>query len=108
MEAAWRLVWALPLVVATGAAVVLFLRRIIAPVGRSQFAAQRLRVRETISLSEHSRAHLIEVDDRAYLLVESSQTMHLQPVAALATETSVAVANVSVPWLRRLYRAAAR
>jgi hypothetical protein len=85
MNSMWRLLWALPLVLAVGAAAMLVLRRFLAP-PTSPRGASRVAVRETLALSDHTRVHLLEIDGGGYLVVESTQSATLQPMAARVRE----------------------
>jgi len=82
-DALWRLAWALPMVLAIGVASVLVLRRWVVP-HRQGEATGRLRVLESLPLSDDTRLYVIDVDRRPLLLVESSREITLQDVAAAA------------------------
>jgi flagellar biogenesis protein FliO len=76
-----RLLWALPLVLLVGLATVLLLRRVLQLPGRKQGGTSRLRSGETLQLSQHTRAHLIELDGASYLVVESTQRASLHALS---------------------------
>lgn len=100
MDALLRLAWALPLVLFTGTVLVLLLKRIIKPLPSSAAVAQRLSLRESLSVSEETRVHLIDLDGAACLLVESTRqtTLHLT-----ATGAKASVSPAGPRWMRRLY-----
>jgi flagellar biogenesis protein FliO len=79
MDALWRLAWALPLVLAVGAAAILVLKYFVIPAQAARRSARRIELRESLPLSDETRIHLIEVDRRAYLVVESTRQTTLQP-----------------------------
>lgn len=100
----WRLAWALPLVLAVGFVAVLLLKRFGLPVQAvAEEAARRMNLRESLTLSEDTRVHLIEVDRKTYLVVESARQAVLQPseVAAVPVRTMPA-------WAQRLYKSRSR
>ena len=96
-----RLLWALPLVLLVGVAAALMLRRIVKPAVHSPGSILRLILRESLQLSEHTRVHLIELDNDSYLLVESMQhaALHGPP-----TGNSGAPAKLASAWMQRLYK----
>ncbi|HEY5760122.1 MAG TPA: hypothetical protein VIU34_30075 [Steroidobacter sp.] len=100
MDALLRLVWALPLVLLTGAVLVLLLKRVMKPLHSSAAFAQRLSLRESLSVSDETRVHLIDLDGTACLLVESTRqaTLHLPAVGAKAS-----VSPAGPRWMQRLY-----
>ena len=104
MDAAWRLIWALPLVLALGTAAILVLRRFIAPKAAAANVSRAL-TRGTLTLSEHTRVYLVEVDGRPFLVVESAQQAALHALAP-AAEASRAAARA--PWLQRVLSGAPR
>lgn len=101
MNALWRLLWALPLVLAAGVAAMLVLRRFIVPAAREKRVARML-ARETLSLSDQTRVHLVEVDGACYLIVESTQNAALQPLSGHARSQ----VRSQPAWLRHLSGAA--
>src|SRR5262249_5356339 len=103
MNALWRLVWALPLVLATGAAVMLLLRRVV-PIPGNVRAAAQLKVRETLNLSDETRVHLVEIERQRFLVVESSRNAVLQSVQASA-QLADAKPRLGPAWARRLLQA---
>jgi flagellar biogenesis protein FliO len=108
MDAAWRLAWALPLVLLVGAAAVLLLRRFVLPTQPATLQRQRLSRRESLSLSQETRVHLIEVDGKPYLLVESARQALLQSTSSPTAEPSRPSAGFGPSWARRLFRAGPR
>ena len=105
MDTLWRLAWALPLVAAIGAATVLVLRRFLVPGNKAGRAAQPLNARASLELSDHTRVHLIEVEGRAYLLVESTQQVTLQPLTVQAGDVARPSRVLASAWMRVLHRA---
>ena len=106
MDALWRLVWALPLVLLTGAGVALLLRRVTTFNQLTTTAASRMSVQETMTLSDQTRVHLIEVDRQAYLLVESTQTTTLQvAMSPVGVPASSVRTRLSPPWARLFFKA---
>jgi flagellar biogenesis protein FliO len=81
MDALWRLLWALPLVLALGAAAVLLLKRFIGPVAAARRLGRRMSACESVALSDETRVHLLEVDGKAWLVVESSRHATVQSAA---------------------------
>lgn len=78
MTALWKLAWALPVVTITGLVVMLLMKRVLVRGAAHNRPSQRLRSRETLQVSEQTRLHLVELDGKPYLLVESSQHAQLQ------------------------------
>ena len=103
MDTLWRLAWALPLVLTVGFAVVLMLKRFVVPTAAASQALQRMRLRESLSLPDDTRVHLIEVDRQAYLIIESARHTLLQSVEAQRTPVRGAP-----PWMQRFYKAGSR
>jgi flagellar biogenesis protein FliO len=106
MDALWRLLWALPLVLAMALAAAFVLRRFVGTQRPGSRAAQRVSSRESLALSDSTRVHLIEVDGAGYLVVESSQHATLQPLEAAGVRRSHAAHGSA--WLRRLQETRAR
>jgi flagellar biogenesis protein FliO len=107
METLWRLAWALPLVLATGVVAVLTLRRFVVPTQGASQQAQRMNLRESLSLSDDTRVHLIEIDRQMFLVVESSRQTVLK--SAPVASTLVHPPNRYGPaWMQRLYKAGSR
>jgi len=99
-----RLLWALPLVLMTGIAIMLLLRRVLPLPASSATDIAPLAVRHSLTLADDTRVHLLEVDRKSYLLVESSRQALLQPV-----ETTRTVPPPAAPaWLQRMYKSEAR
>jgi len=73
-----RLLWALPLVLLTGAGIVLLLRRTLGSHQIGSKGRERMSLRESVSVSQDTRIHLLQVDRQSYLLVESSRVTSLQ------------------------------
>lgn len=86
MDAIWKLTWALPLVLLTGLVVVLLLKRVM-NVPAAEGSVQRLRNRESLTLSGHTRLHLVEVDGKPLLLIESDRATQLQALEAGGPQT---------------------
>ena len=103
----WRLVWALPLVLVTGAAAMLLLKRILTPAGTSVEHGRHLTLRESLIISDGTRMHLIEVDRQKYLLVESATDTVLECVVASADHSSQRPFS-GPPWAQRLARSLLR
>ena len=107
METLWRLAWALPLVLVTGVVAVLTLRRFVVPTQGTSQPAQRMNLRESLSLSDDTRVHLIEIDGQVFLVVESLRHTLLQ--SAPIASTPVRPPNRYGPaWMQRLYKAGSR
>lgn len=105
----WRLAWALPLVLMVGAAVVLVLRRFVVPTASAAVPTQRMRMLESLPLSDDTRVHLIEVDGRAYLVVESARHAVLQSAAPLqAGDASRLPIRFGPAWAQRFWRGGPR
>lgn len=107
METLWRLAWALPLVLLTGMVAVLTLRRFVVPTQGTGQQTQRMNLRESLSLSDDTRVHLIEIDRQVLLIVESSRHTLLQ--SAPVASTPVHPPNrYGSAWMQRLYKAGSR
>jgi flagellar biogenesis protein FliO len=107
MDALWRLLWALPLVLALGAAAVLLLKRFVAPAGAPARPGRRMSACESVALSDETRVHLVEIDGKTWLVVESSRHATAQATATQVGEAR-ATAPLAPPWVRRLYGAKLR
>jgi flagellar biogenesis protein FliO len=101
MNSLLRLLWALPLVLAIGAAAMLVLRRLLASAMPPR-GASRVAVRETLALSDHTRVHLLEIDGSGFLVVESTQSATLQPMAARVREPAGGPGRSRPRWLGEL------
>jgi hypothetical protein len=100
MESAWRLIWALPLVLSLGAAAIILIRRVTSPQA-PPLSSARLRLCESLQLSAETHLHLVEVDERVHLVIESTR-----PVVQHWPDTSAATAGSPAhPWLVRLPKA---
>jgi flagellar biogenesis protein FliO len=102
MNALWRLTWALPLVLAVGAAAMIVLRRFVVPAASEKRGVQRMTICEMLPLSEHTQVHLIEVDGSSYLIVESTQNAALEPLLVTTREPSRRHVPLQPAWLRHL------
>jgi flagellar biogenesis protein FliO len=78
MDALWRLLWALPLVLALGVAAVLLLKRFVGPASAARWPGRRMSACESVALSDETRLHLLEIDGKAWLVVESSRHATVQ------------------------------
>jgi hypothetical protein len=107
MDTLLRLAWALPLVLLTGAAVMLLLRHFVRPVQPTIQVAPRMSLRESMTVSNDTRVHLVVADGQTYLLVESAGGTVLQPTQPKPAHDARLVAN-GPPWARRLLKAASR
>jgi flagellar biogenesis protein FliO len=101
------LAWALPLVLFVGTVVMLILRHFVqpAPVRISQ---QRLTLRSSLSLSEKTCVHLLDVDGKEFLVVESAQQADVQPLATTASEPVRRASGLNAAWLQRFQKGGAR
>ena len=106
MDTLWRLVWALPLVLITGAAIVCVLKQVIVRNGASQSETRRMQLRESLCVSPQTRVHLVELDRRPYILVESEHGTVLQAAGAGTSESSRSRTVATRPGLRRFLEAA--
>lgn len=100
MNALWRLLWALPLVLAIGAASMLVLRRFVVPAAREKPGVRRMVARETLPLSAQTRVHLVEVDGSSYLILESTHNAALQSLTTPRREASHTTGRSQPTWLR--------
>ena len=80
MDALWRLTWALPVVLLTGIAVMLVLKRWMAPECRlgGRTAKAVMSLRESLSVSDQTHVYLIAVGRQEYVLVESARNAVIQ------------------------------
>ena len=107
-EGLLRLAWALPAVLAVGVLLMLLLRRFTGsmPV---ESQSRRLHLRDSLTVSDETRVHLLEVDGKPHVLVESSRRADLTVLHSVPSAGLVQAARVSrtpirnVPrWLQRL------
>ncbi len=105
MDTLWRMAWALPLVLGIGFLAALVLKRFGASASPPAPEAWRIRLHESLSLSNDTRVHVIEVDRQAYMLVESSLQATLQAVSAApakVVEAPPMSSRASPAWVQRL------
>ncbi len=100
LDTVWRIMWALPLVLAVGMVAVLILRRFLGPAKHMHRKAQRMSLHESLSVSDDTRVHLIEVDGGRYLIVESARQAALQALNGGAGDVARSTAQLRLPWLR--------
>lgn len=103
METMWRLAWALPSVLLVGVGVALILKRfVVAADGAQAAAVRRIHLRESLTLSEDTRMHLIELDRQAYFVVESKQHITVEIAARDVAAATRMPARLAPPWLQQL------
>lgn len=108
METIWRLAWAMPLVLMVGAGMALILKRFVVPGQQPRTQpARRMSVCESLSLSEDTRVHLIEVDCQTFLVVESARHTTVEPARHEAIERAPARGAFGPRWLQH-YQVRAR
>lgn len=99
----WRLVWALPLVIAIGVALIYWLKKLGLGQGGGGQPAQPI-VRSSTALSEHTRVLVVEVDQRAFVVFESDTHIAVQPQDTHAhppmRHPFMAGSAVTFPWRR--------
>jgi hypothetical protein len=105
-ETLWRLAWALPLVLVLGAAAAWAVGR-LGGAGASHAEAARLRHVESLSVSEGLRVHLLELDRRPLVVVESALHAVQLDVAGLEAVRPRAPERSASARLRRLFGKAA-
>ncbi|HKU15151.1 MAG TPA: hypothetical protein VJQ52_12205 [Steroidobacteraceae bacterium] len=105
-DALLRLAWALPLVLGIGVAAALVLKRFVVPVASGTPQGQRLSLRESLAVSADTRLHLLEVDGRTHLLVESARATVLQWTPA--ADAPRAPGPFVPRWAQRFYKGAPR
>jgi flagellar biogenesis protein FliO len=105
MDTVLRLAWALPLVLAVGVVTLLMLRPLLAQSGPATRPVERMSVRESLPLSDDTRVHLIEVDGKTYLVVESTRQAVLQPAQLQSGVAPHASSRSASDWIQRLRRA---
>ena len=101
MDMLWRLTWVLPFTVLVGGGIILLLRQIL---GQGKFAPrtlQRMVKQESLIVSDDTRLHLLEVDGRPYVLVESVRSATLHDVPSVS-QPAGSRGGLPVPWLRGL------
>lgn len=108
MDTLLRLAWALPLVLTMGAAVMFLLKQVVRPGQPTNPVALRLSLRESMSVSNDTRLHLVVADGQTWLLVESPGGTVLQPTQPKAAHETRLPGTVGPPWARRLLKAASR
>jgi flagellar biogenesis protein FliO len=70
-----RLLWALPLVLGVGVLGILALKRWLVLLGRAPSAGSALALQQSLALSERATAHLLQVDGRRLLVVETASAV---------------------------------
>ena len=106
MDALLRLAWALPLVLGIGIAAAFVLKRFVVPAASAAPQGQRLNLRESLAISEETRLHLLEVDGKAHLVIESARQTVLQWAPALDAPRAP---GPFVPrWAQRFHKAEPR
>jgi flagellar biogenesis protein FliO len=100
MDILIRLAWALPLVLAVGLAAMLVLRRFVVPAAGGSGPTRRMSVRESLALSDETRAHLVEIDGKPYLIVESLRRTALEPLQVGVAEPRRSAGVSHARWLR--------
>jgi len=70
-----RLLWALPLVLVIGVAAIWALKRWLHLLERAPGAAAPLSLKQSLSLSDRATAHVLEVEGRRFVVVESAQAI---------------------------------
>ena len=108
MDSLWRLIWALPMVLLTGVAVALLLKRVVQPPPGPARLAARMSVRESMPVSNDTRVHLIESDGQTYLLVESPGGTVLQATQSRASEGKRPRVGLGPRWARHFLKAVSR
>jgi len=101
MDTLWRLVWALPLVLLIGVAVMFVLKRFMLPMHTKTHQALRMNLCESISLSNATRVHLIEVDHQPYLIAESTPHTALQLLLPQTSEGARESRRWGLSWMQR-------
>lgn len=104
MDALTRLIWALPLVLLMGLGVVLLLRRFVVPVPLQQQHRSRMKLSESLTLSDYTCAHLIEIDGRTYAVIESTRQLTFHALAAQVHELPRVSTLFRPAWLQGLGR----
>jgi flagellar biogenesis protein FliO len=104
-DALWRLLWALPLVVLVGAAIMLALRQLLPRLPAT--GTHPMTVRQSLVLSDETRVHLLQVDGRSYVVMESSRNSVLQAVQAASDRPQPAPSGRPA-WMRHIYMSGAR
>lgn len=97
MELVLRLAWALPLVLAVGLVTLLILKRFLVPGAAVLRQTQRMRLDASLPLSDDTCVHLIEVEGKPYLILESTRQAALHPMPPQSAPD----------WIQRLYKARA-
>jgi len=95
----WRLTWALPFTVLLGGGIILLLKQILRQGKFAGRALQRMVKRESLIVSDDTRLHLVEVDGRPYVLVESTRSAALQ-YAPPGPQPAGLRGGLPAPWLR--------
>ncbi len=70
-----RLAWALPLVLVIGVAAIWALKRWLLLLGRASAPGAALALEQSLSLSERATAHVLNVQGRRVLVVESANAI---------------------------------
>jgi hypothetical protein len=71
-DSLWRLAWALPLVLTLGVVAMLVLKRVLSAGGPLEVAAEDLVLQRSLKLSETATAHVIAVEGKKLMIVEST------------------------------------
>lgn len=105
MNTLWKLTWALPLVLTIGGVAVLVLKRFVVPARPADRAGPRMTLCESLSLSDETRVHLIEVERKPYVVIESDRHAVLQSMLPQAGEATRLPMLGGPAWMKRLYQA---
>lgn len=95
----WRLAWALPFVLVAGLVTMLALKRIVARPS-AMTTQRRVTLCESLEVSDATSVHLLEVDGKPYLVVESSRQSTLQSASTQQDTQRIPRAN----WLQRILK----
>jgi flagellar biogenesis protein FliO len=108
MDTVWRVTWALPLVLTVGVIAVLVLRRFVVPAQSPDWQVRRMSVRESITLSDDTRVYLIDIDSRAFVVVESAKQALLQAVQPVANDSTGSSTRFGPRWMPGFNKAGPR
>jgi flagellar biogenesis protein FliO len=93
-----RLLWALPLVLIFGVAGIWLLKRWLALLARPPARAEALAITQSLPLSDRSTAHLLTVDGRRLLVVESTSTINTVELDGAKPMRARSGSTIFRPW----------
>lgn len=104
-EALWRLLWALPTVLVAGALIVALLRRLSGTAPKPEVKS-RLRLVESLGVSDRTRMHLVESDTQVLVVLEGDTHLMVHWVPTSDQANGPPSRRQRGPWSNLVQRAA--